>query len=68
MDDEPVLNGFVPIDNPTNNPEVARQRRAIKQSKWRIDMAIDQGQIEPGIDDEKKPENVIIIPDNRNSV
>ena len=68
MNDDLASDAFIPIDNPTDNLEVARQRQAIKQSKWRIDMAIDQGQIEPGIDDRKKPDKVIIIPDNRNSV
>ncbi len=61
-------NGLVPIDQKTNNPDVAQQRKAIKDRLWRIDKAIDEGQIVPKPDDGKRPEGTTYIPDNRNSV
>lgn len=60
--------GIVPIDKPSRNPDVQDQRERAKDSLWRIDKAIDEGQIVPNEDDGKQNEGGIIIPDGRNSV
>ena len=66
MDD--TNQGLVPIDQLTKNPETAQQRAQMKSNLWRIDKAIDDGQVSTLPDDGKRMEGTIIIPENRNSV
>jgi hypothetical protein len=60
--------GLVPIDQPTKDPDTAAQRAQAKGSLWRIDRAIDDGQVVALPDDGKRPANNTIIPEGRNSV
>ena len=60
--------GLVPIDQPSNNPDTAAQRAQAKGNLWRIDRAIDDGQVVALPDDGKRPANNTIIPEGRNSV
>ena len=66
MDNDSI--GLVPIDQPTKDADTAQQRAQAKENLWRIDKAIDDGQVVALPDDGKRPENNTVIPDGRNSV
>lgn len=64
---------YIPQDHPTNNPEVAEKRKAFRRNLWNIGSAMDDQnpdrvQIAPLADDGKRDPDVIVIPDNKNSV
>jgi hypothetical protein len=63
-----INQGLIPVDQPTTDADTAQQRARNKAHLWRIDTAVDDGQVTALPDDGKRPDNNIVIPEGRNSV